>query len=88
MLIIATIIVLIEFLILFIKQQYKRKQELRKQYKRFTSARECLAYFGVEVPKGYVVLHKNRNKRDNFFNNLEVMSRKEMLYRIVHEKSN
>lgn len=86
MTIFASVVAFAVFLILFTRQQYKKRQELRKEYKRFTSARECLAYFGVEIPEGYVVLHKNRNKRDNFFNNLEIMTRKEMLYKIHNEK--
>ena len=40
-------------------------------------------YFsGVQIPKGYVVHHKNGNKLDNTFSNLECMSAKE--HKILH----
>ena len=53
-----------------------------KQWKNFKSARECLAFFKVRVPEGYIIYHLNKDKNDNRFNNLEVISRNELLNRI------
>lgn len=61
--------------------------ETEKALKSFDSAKECLGYFKTPIPKGYVIFHKNGNKSDNRFNNLEIITRKEMLARIGKKKN-
>ncbi len=36
---------------------------------------------GIEIPKGYIVFHKDYNKHNDDINNLEVISRAELLRR-------
>ena len=65
---------------------YTYKEDILKEHKQFVSAKRCLDFFKVEVPKDYVIFHKNRDKYDNRFNNLEIISRAEMLNRIRKRK--
>lgn len=60
----------------------ERQIKKEKNHRNFASAKECLAYFNVEVPKGMVIFHTNGHKEDNRFTNLEIITRKEMLGRI------
>ena len=66
----------------------KRRREKLKEVKQFKSAKECLAFFRVKNPEGYVAFHKNGDKKDNRFNNLEIITRREMLSRIGKVKRN
>lgn len=69
----------------FRKWLMNRKVNKEKATKQFKTPRECLAYFGVEIPKGMVIFHKKGNI--NTFNNLEVITRSEMLKRIGIKKN-
>lgn len=59
-----------------------KRREHAKQYKNFKTSRECMAAFKVKVPEDCVVFHKNGDKHDNTFNNLEVITRTELMERL------
>lgn len=65
----------------------KYKLAQAKQYKNFKTPKDCLAVFRVNVPDGYVIFHKNGNKSDNTFNNLELITRTELMKRIGKKKN-
>lgn len=86
---IATVIVSASFAelgILLRKKQENKDNSCEKNLKEFSSAKECLAYFEVQVPENYVIFHKDGNKKNNTFANLEVITRKEMLDKIRRRK--
>lgn len=49
--------------------------------KRMSTARYVLREAGIEIPKNHVVWHKDRNPGNNAIENLEVISRGEMMKR-------
>lgn len=84
-----TIIIALALSILFMGVLFKLnrfcKERVAQKVKRnlnFNSAKECLAFFKVKVPEGCVIYHKNKDKKDNRFINLEVITRNELLNRI------
>lgn len=70
----------------FRKERFELKQAAIRNHRNFETAKECLNFFGVELPKGYVAYHKNGEKKDNRFCNLEVITRAEMLRRNLNGK--
>ena len=85
-------ILIIIFLIHYFQIKHKKKVEkdflnMEKELKSFASAGECLGYFDTPIPEGYVIFHKNGDKKDNRFNNLEIITRKEMLLKIGKKKN-
>ena len=68
------------------KEKREQRQRSMKAHRNFETAKECLNFFGVELPKGYVAYHKNGEKKDNRFCNLEVITRAEMLRRNLNGK--
>ena len=67
----------------FRRERFELKQAAIRNHRNFETAKECMNFFNVEVPKGYVIFHKNGIKEDNRFCNLEVITRAEMMRRNV-----
>lgn len=68
------------------KKKEDKDDWYEKNFKEFSTAKECLTYFKVTIPDNYVVFHKDGNKKNNTFNNLDIITRKEMLDRIRWRK--
>lgn len=63
------------------KKDHRRKDNIYKFRKRIPYSRWVLLQNGIEVPKGYVVYHKDGDNTNNEFENLEVISRGELMKR-------
>lgn len=86
---IATVIVSASFAkfgMILRKKKEDKDDWYEKNFKEFSTAKECLVYFKVTVPENYVIFHKDGNKKNNTFINLEVITRKEMLDKIRWRK--
>lgn len=65
--------------IVYIKN--KRNGKAYANHKRIGYAKWVLKQAGIEIPKGYVVYHKDGNYANNDIGNLEIISRAELLKR-------
>lgn len=63
-------------------ENYKNSQKkIGQRHKRISYAQWVLKKAGIEIPKGYIVYHKDGNYANNKIENLEIISRGELLKR-------
>lgn len=65
----------------FVYKKNKRNGKIYKHHKQMGYARWLFLQQGIDIPKGYVVYHKDGDIENNNIGNLEIISRSELLKR-------